>query len=237
MDFEMNDKYDALLYWTKEYVPSRAEQTSTLNSEEETSTDPSNPIVSVGESLPDAKPHALAAGGEGFDLSVIAQKEIEALFPVLAYHETHYDKYITEYVLELYVYYRSLGLSMQEVAYELEMSSFLLSKLLHGEGLSLEVFVSLAQAELFSMAKLKGKLLKQLDIAGERGRIKASVALLEKIYPEQYSPKAVIETKDNTPKKLPEWKITVVDPDPALKPSKDEDEKPIAIPHKLKALP
>lgn len=98
--------------------------------------------------------------------------------------EFHNDRFLTAANLAKYEYYRSIGLSVIECGQCINLSATLMAKLFKGEGLSLERLIDLAEAELFSVAKIKAKHLKNLDNSKERN---ASVTFLEKVFADQFS--------------------------------------------------
>lgn len=137
------------------------------------------------------------------------------LFPSFTDDPTN-DEALSDYSLEKYGYYRSLGLSVADSAYSLEMSAGRLIGFLNGVGLSLERFVELIKQELFSRAECKARLLKDIEQSTGTKNWRTSLTLLEKLYPETYSPKAPLEEKVD---KLIEdvWKINVVEGAPTTK--------------------
>lgn len=106
--------------------------------------------------------------------------------------EGPYDLAIDDIFIEDYAEIRAVGLSAREAAHAAGISSALIDKLLQGEGLSLDRFVELAKAELFAEAEFKKTHFKNLkDAAAIEWR--ASIALLEKLFPEDYTPKLKVE--------------------------------------------
>lgn len=121
---------------------------------------------------------------------------IEALknsFPDIKVNESgHNDKYVDDVFVESYAYSRSLGLSMADAAYTAEISFTLLRKLFLGEGLSIDNYAKLIEAELCAAPRQKLTLLRRMERTSESS-IDTTVKLLEKAYPKDYGSKAVIE--------------------------------------------
>lgn len=106
--------------------------------------------------------------------------------------KTHtFDKRLDDLALDLYAHRRSLGLSINQCAYALGMSSILLTALFEGKFISLNKFVKLAQAELFATSSFKQTHLRNIE-EHSNADWRASIALLEKVLPEDYSPRAEI---------------------------------------------
>jgi len=115
-------------------------------------------------------------------------KEVKKLFPSFKEKNYIYDKKITECIIDLYAYNRSVGLSFEETAHALEMSVTLLAKVFDGEGIKLNTLIALAKAELFAKSKLKSKYVKEFEgIAGTKGKGYSPLTVLEKLFPESYS--------------------------------------------------
>lgn len=118
---------------------------------------------------------------------------------------------LSDYLLEQFGYYRSLGMSIADTAYAMHLSSERLTTLLQGKGQSLEKFIELVQQELFSRAELKASLLRDIRESTSKKEWRTSLTLLEKLYPEEFSSRATLEDKLD---KLTErtWTINIVDP-------------------------
>jgi len=99
------------------------------------------------------------------------------------------DLVLDSFNLEQYGYYRSIGLTVSDTAYAMNISNYKLTALLNGEGLTLDKFVDLIKQELFSRAECKAKLLKDIREATGTKAWRVSLTLLEKLYPEEYGPK------------------------------------------------
>ena len=147
-------------------------------------------------------------------------KGIKELFPSFdAKGATPYVAFITDYVLEEYAYARSLGLSVTHSAYSAHVSSTILHEALQGIKVSLDVFVKLAEAELYGQAEMKRKHLAKLDVSSEEGNYKSTIAFLEKIYPKEYGQKASLDISAGEDfKKM--WQIEVTHVKPANKNAK-----------------
>lgn len=114
---------------------------------------------------------------------------VKTLFPLFT-DSGKADHLMDGFNLEQYGYYRSIGLTTTDTAYALQMSVNKLLSLLNGEGLSFERFVELIKQELFSRAACKAKLLKDIREATGTKEWRTSLTLLEKLYPEEFGPKA-----------------------------------------------
>jgi len=133
------------------------------------------------------------------------------------------DPILDGFNLEQYGYYRSIGLTVSDTAYAMNISNFKLTALLNGEGLSLEKFVDLIKQELFSRAECKAKLLKDIREATGTKAWRVSLTLLEKLYPEEYGPKGggiedrLAKVEENA------WVVNVVHKSLSDKKESDED--------------
>lgn len=101
-----------------------------------------------------------------------------------------YDKIISSYEIEVYMDARGKGFAPEEAAHAAEISATVIKKALRGEGVTLEVFVRLMKAELFSHARLLNSLLNTLDKAESATAVSAATILLEKIAPLRYGKSA-----------------------------------------------
>jgi len=117
-----------------------------------------------------------------------------------------FEEFVTEYVLEVYGYYRSLGMPISEAAHAAEVSETLMARVMEGEGISLDTLLHIAKAELFMGAELKGKHLKQLDNSKDKG---STVTFLEKIYPKEYTQKGVLETAAEMLQNPKKWAVEI----------------------------
>jgi hypothetical protein len=132
---------------------------------------------------------------------------VSELFPKFNNSNTHYDKRITDLVIEQYAYARSVGLSIEDSAHTAEISTILIRKVLMGEGLSLERFMALIEGELYAKSIMKRKHIANLDEASNSRNYQASIAFLEKMYPESYSPKSNVNLSAG--QKENKWEIEV----------------------------
>lgn len=114
---------------------------------------------------------------------------------------------LSDYQLEMYAYSRSVGLSIEEASHTASTSYTLLYRLLKGHDISLTNFVKLIKAELFAVAEMKRKHLSNLDDASD-GNVKATIAFLEKVYPEKYSPKAIVDSHIHNDQD-DQWKVEI----------------------------
>jgi hypothetical protein len=136
-------------------------------------------------------------------------QEVSKLFPKFNVKEKHNDGLLTDYILEAYAYARSLGLSIDDSANAINITGTLIKKLMEGEGLSLEKFVALVEAEMYAAAEMKLKHLKKLDTSSDSSDgIKASISFLEKIYPDIYGPRATV-THDVDPSIKKKWELEI----------------------------
>jgi len=97
-----------------------------------------------------------------------------------------YDDVIDGYAVEKYRDARSKGLTVEEAAHTSEVSYHVISQALIGGGVSLESFLELAKAELFSKSQKINDLLNVIERAESSTDVNAAVMLLEKIAPERY---------------------------------------------------
>ncbi len=135
--------------------------------------------------------------------------KVADLFPAFTNTPVN-DNMLGDYELEQYGYYRSLGLSIADTAYSLHLSAANLTSLLSGEGLSLEKFVELIKQELFARAKLRARLLRDIEQSSGTKNWKTSLTLLEKLYPEEFGPRSGQTTQE--PETTHVWDINIVDP-------------------------
>jgi hypothetical protein len=136
-------------------------------------------------------------------------QEVSKLFPKFNVKDKHNDGLLTDYILEAYAYARSLGLSIDDAANAINITGTLIKKLMEGEGLSLEKFVALVEAEMYAAAEMKLKHLKKLDTSSDSSDgIKASISFLEKIYPDIYGPRATV-THDVDPSIKKKWELEI----------------------------
>lgn len=157
------------------------------------------------------------------------KKQLEVangLFPIFT-DEGFCDHLLTDYVVEAYAYSRSLGLSVEDAANSVRVTATLINKLLQGEGLTLMKFVDLVEAETYAIAEMRVKHLKKIDKTSDNADgMKAAVAFLEKIYPEDYGPKALV-THDVVDSIKQKWEVEVKHVDIKTKQeSKDKNEEP-----------
>jgi len=157
---------------------------------------------------------------EKYDLLVHTVKEsklskpkqlavVKGLFPKFNATTSGNDELLTDYIIEAYSYSRSLGLSIEDAANSVKITSTLMHKLLSGEDLSLDKFVSLIEAEIYASAEMKVKHLKKMDLTSDKpDGMKASIAFLEKIYPKIYGPRATI-THDLDDDLVKKWELEI----------------------------
>lgn len=107
----------------------------------------------------------------------------------------HHNKQLTPYVIEQYAHSRSLGLSIANAAHTAEVSGHTMKEALSGKYVSLQKFGELVKAELFAKAETLQTHLKKLAAVSESGNYKATMAFLEKVFPEDYTPKSEIKGK------------------------------------------
>lgn len=106
------------------------------------------------------------------------------IFPDFNPNNNSLDEYVTDYTMEVYSFNRSIGLSVAECAHQLEYPGKLFEKMLTGTGLSLLKLKQFAESEVFAMSSLKAKHLKNLEGLSNGSDWRASVAFLEKVFPE-----------------------------------------------------
>lgn len=167
-------------------------------------------------------PSILSPEGSPTPKYVKARKEVcyrvADLFPLFTDNGVH-DEFMSDYSLEQYGYYRSLGLSVADTAYSLELSATRLTSLLSGEGLSLEKFVNLVKVELFARAKFKARLLRDIEQSSGTQNWKTSLTLLEKLYPEEFGSAA--DKSNGIMEEEQSWVINIVDAKVPAEPTKE----------------
>lgn len=132
------------------------------------------------------------------DLSIEEQVvAIRELFPSFDPSHTINDAYLSDYIIEQYAYGRSMGMDVEQSAYAAEISYTLITLCLDGLGLSLDRFLALIKAELFASATMRRTQLTIVTNAAKGGDSKSAALLMEKIWPEHYAKKLVIEEKDD----------------------------------------
>jgi len=152
---------------------------------------------------------------------------VKELFPKFDSKITDNDKLLTDYIIEAYSYSRSLGLSIEDSANSVKITSTLMHKLLSGEELSLDRFVSLIESEIYASAEMKVKHLKKLDTTADKTvDTKASISFLEKIYPTIYGPRATV-THGIADELVKKWELEISHVDVKVKKesSAKDDEK------------
>jgi hypothetical protein len=115
---------------------------------------------------------------------------IQELFPKYNPENPYNEEHVDEYVIFKYSEARSLGMSVSDSAHSAEVSEKLMLKASEGEGLTLPTFLQFAKAELYSAAMKLREHLVRIG-SGDKG-YKASLALLEKMYPDQYGAKVTV---------------------------------------------
>jgi hypothetical protein len=140
-----------------------------------------------------------------------ACKVAASLFPFFQ-DSSKDDQALSDYALEQYGYYRSLGMTISDSAYSMRISSKRMHDFLQGCDSTLEQFVALIQQELFSRAECKSRLLRDVEQSSGTKNWRTSLTLLEKLYPDEYGSRASLEDKID---KLVEhvWQINIVDPE------------------------
>ena len=156
---------------------------------------------------------------------------VQALFPSFDPNNTKNTEFINDYVLEQYAYAKSLGMTVQRCAHACGLSSILVNEALEGKGLDLASFLKVVEAELFATAEMRRKHLGALDKSSEDGTLKATIAFLEKIYPEDYGQKASLDLGLGEDGNKWEIEVTHVDAkDKHLKPKpKDADNNKVLL--------
>lgn len=109
-----------------------------------------------------------------------------------------YDSVLGAYEIECYQDARSKGLSVEESAHAAEVSNYVMTKALKGQGLSLDKFVELIKAELFARARMTTKLLGIIEKATSSTDVNAAAMLLEKISPDRYGKAVALTGRTNT---------------------------------------
>ena len=120
-------------------------------------------------------------------------KGIKELFPDFGQSDIDTNHLFSDYAIEQYAYSKSLGMGTADAAHSANVTVLLMERWRKGIGLSLKNFVTLAKYELYSNAEMMKKHLTSLDtISSQKEDYRATVAFLEKVYPEKYGPKASI---------------------------------------------
>lgn len=138
--------------------------------------------------------HITQEAGLSIEDQVIA---ISELFPSFDPTHTVNDEYLSDYIIEQYAYGRSMGMDVEQSAYAAEISNTLITICLDGLGLSLDRFLALIKAEIFASATMRRTQLAVVTDAAKAGDSKSAALLMEKIWPEHYAKKIVIEEKDD----------------------------------------
>lgn len=99
---------------------------------------------------------------------------------------TFYEDVLSATFLEMYEYYRSIGMTRNDVAHKLGVSSRLMDDLFRGVGITVDTLVKLCRMELAALADFKQKHLKNLDEQVDAGKWQASVTVLELICPTEF---------------------------------------------------
>ena len=145
---------------------------------------------------------------------VVAREDVckvaASIFPFFKDASTE-ETSLSDYELEQYGYYRSLGLSISDAAYSMKISSKRMHDFLQGCNSTLEQFVALIQQELFARAECKMRLLRDIEQSTGSKNWRTSLTLLEKLYPDEFGNRASLEDKlDALVEKA--WQINIVDP-------------------------
>ena len=113
-------------------------------------------------------------------------KEVKELFPSFnPKRKTQiFDKFLTCSVIEQYAYSRALGLNINEAARSVNLTGSLITKVLDGEGVSLDKLVDLVQQILFTRDALRKEHLKNIE--NNEDNKAASLVLLQTVFPEHY---------------------------------------------------
>ena len=106
----------------------------------------------------------------------------------------------------MYGYHRGLGLPQKQAAYASELTFYALNDCLKGVGIPLDKFVELAKIELFSVARTVTKHLKAMDNSIEKN---ASIAFLEKVFPDTYSPNTKTSHEHEFKQKGMKWEVEI----------------------------
>ncbi len=156
-------------------------------------------------------------------------KGIAALFPEFDETQTqsnlHNDKHIGKYTLEKFAYARSVGMTVDDAAHAADKTSTVFNEMLEGKHLSLKTFIELIKTELFVAAEMRRKHLSNLDMASASDNYKATLAFLEKVYPELYSPKAIIDSTVDD-RRANKWEVEVTHVETQEKKQTPKETKP-----------
>ena len=121
----------------------------------------------------------------------VITKRVKELFPLFSRNVKKYifHEYASPSKIEMYAYYRSLGMSVADSSNAVGLSHCIMERMLNGEGIPLDVLVDLAQAEIFTKAECKAKHLKNLEDDEGKG---AALQFLQTVYPQEYRKDAII---------------------------------------------
>ncbi len=117
------------------------------------------------------------------------------LFPMFTDNPI-YDKVITTTILTMYAQGRGVGLDVEEAAHAADMTTILINKMLQGENISLELFITLIKTELFVLGHTKRTQLATMALAGAADDAKSAQATLENVFPKLYGKKMLIDAGD-----------------------------------------
>lgn len=124
-----------------------------------------------------------------------------------------YDAVIGAYEIEAYQDARAKGLTTEDAAHNAEVSAYVMNKALVGQGLTLERFVDLIQAELFARAQMVAKMLGVIERADNSTVVNAAAMMLEKTLPERYGKTLVVPPGDGEKSKQVILNFTVAPED------------------------
>jgi len=150
------------------------------------------------------------------------RRVVSATFPEFSHAPADhiYEDLIESYDLEMFSYSRSLGLSIEEAAYNVGWSAILINDIYMGKGVCLETLLDFAEAELFAIARIKKQHLTALDTSPAKN---ASVVFLEKVFASQYGPASKLTVDTNlVPEEDRTWHVEVTHVETKDKMSSDE---------------
>lgn len=118
-------------------------------------------------------------------------KQVKKLFPLYSNDKAKYiyHEFAGPTNIEMYAYYRSLGMSTKDAANSIGLSHRIIEKMLNGEGIPLDVLVDFAKAEIFTKAECKATHLKDLEIDNGKG---AALTFLQTVYPKEFHKDALV---------------------------------------------
>lgn len=128
------------------------------------------------------------------EMDAATNEAIGLLFPEYDPTDSHLDQLVTTTFLENYNEKRAIGLPIDKAANAMNYSGKLVRSLLLGEGLSPEKFIDMARAEVFADSEFRYKHLETITNCSKTGDWRASLGLLERVEPDDFAQRSVVES-------------------------------------------